>query len=101
MPTPITHVVEVISSKHDVNGNRDFAVRVYRVSDGASTHGRIDGGASNCTYPVQNLANKYGGDCLEFEKELPIKKFQKLTKGWDLLGCGTSTVMAEIERRLG
>lgn len=91
----ILYTLHVINSRSDIYGNRYFAMIVTRTEDGATAHGLISGGESNCTLAVNKLAG--GWDRYEYTTaELPIREYNRKVKGWPYLGCTPEDINPKI-----
>lgn len=94
MTHKILVVLEVIGSKADVYGNRYFAIRATRTSDGAKARGHVDA-KSNAESSIARMVGDYE-HYMVIEKELPIREFNRITRGWRYLGCSSERMNSEI-----
>lgn len=82
----ILYTMTILNSRADIYGNRYFSMLVTRTEDGAQARGTISGGESNCTIALNKLSG--GWDSYTYAREeLPIREYNRLTKGWPYLGC--------------
>lgn len=96
MENKIKYTLEILNSKSDIYGNRYFAMVVTRTSDGATAHGNISGGESNCTSAIMNLSGGEWGHFTYTRSELPIREFKRMTKYWPYLGCTPKEINPNI-----
>lgn len=78
----VKYIIDIVSSKRDINGNTYHAVTYKRVSDGATLSGTIDS-ASNAGHYLHKVG------AIEFGKNqthctsatVSIREFNRFTKG--------------------
>lgn len=86
-------ILTLYSSRRDLYGNCYYAVEVY-TEKGKSARGTI------------NAPNIDTRDCREKLKwwvrpqELPIREFNKFTKGMEYIGCGWDDIKANLLKQL-
>lgn len=92
----IGYVAHVVNSKRDINGNCYWFMTVTRTSDGAHATGIVNGGQSNCTYAVWQLAKSKKSEYTYTIEELPIREFKRRTKDMVYLGCTPDQIIPAI-----
>lgn len=99
---PITAILTALHSRRDTYGNVYWAFRYRDVASGRTVCGTISGGESN----VRSIMYAMNGGSWEprtthYEvAELPIRAFNRETKGWDYAGCTGEDLAAFIRERL-
>lgn len=98
----ITGILECLNSKRDRAGNCYFAFVYTDNATGKSVRGTVCGGESN----VRQIMYELNGGSWEprtvhyTASELPIREFERLTKGWPHAGCVGAELVAFIRRQL-
>lgn len=98
----LTARLDAINSRRDVNGNTYWAFRFTDYLTGEVICGTTTGGESNISAIRHGF---YGRDQWESSieyttTELPIRKFNKLTKDWPHAGCEPYDLQNFIRDRL-
>ena len=90
------YITEIYNSKMDKYGNCYWAFKVTNVENKKSILARGDA-YSNISYAVRKLDI----DTYITEKEMPIREFNRFTKGMVYGGCGSDDVAKFIKERIG
>lgn len=92
-----------INSRADIYGNRYFAFTYFDAETGKEARGTVCGGESN----VRQIMFEMNGGSWEPRSisfaayELPIREFNRLTKGWPHAGCTGVELVASIRSQIG
>lgn len=73
---------DIVYSKRDTFGNCYFSFTYTDAKTGYTVSATISGGDSNIRSAMYNLGNVHSS-----ESELPIREYNRLTKGWLYGGC--------------
>lgn len=94
----ISVIANIINSRRDIYGNCYYAMTVTNTLTGASAHGTISGGESNCTYAIRKLVEFYFPETeyQYYTKELPIREYNRLVKDWQYIGCTPEEINKNI-----
>lgn len=87
-------VLEIVNSKADVYGNRYFAIRATRTSDGASAVGKVPHG-SNARSAIIDIVGDWE-NFIYIEKVIAIRDFNWLTKNFPYIGCTGEEISQNI-----
>lgn len=102
MTAPIIATLTAINSRRDVYGNCYWAFTYLDHATGKTVRGTISGGESNVRSIMFELnGGKWEGVDIAFQvNELPIREFNRLTKGWAYAGCTPKELAAFIRAEL-
>lgn len=100
--TPITAFLNVFYSAKDRAGNCEWAIRFTDVATGNVVEGVYSGGESNAYGVLFHWGVKNDWDrSVDFScTEMPIRKWQRMTKGWAYLGCLPQDIAQAIKNKL-
>lgn len=103
MEKHITSRLEVIHSNRDTNGNVYWALRFTDLITHKSVKGTVCGGEGN----IKGIQRCWNPELNDWDRsiqiiDLPLKirAFDRLTKDWDHLGCGSEDLTEAIKARL-
>jgi hypothetical protein len=101
----ITATLEATHSRRDSYGNTYWALRWVDHETGRETRGTVSGGKSNIyailrETPAAKVANDWDRSVRFEVAELPIREFNRMTKGLPYAGCTPASLWAFIEREL-
>lgn len=96
----ITAFLTIINSKMDRNGNRYWAFTYTDVLTGISVSATISGGESNISGIRRCMGRVNGWDdsIRTVRKEMPIREFQRFTKGLPYAGCAPEELASFIKK---
>lgn len=100
--SPIIAALTAINSRRDSFGNCYWAFTYTDHQTGKTVQGTVSGGESN----VRSIMHELNGGNWEPRnvafntRELPIREFNRLTKGWSYAGCTGTELVAFIRREL-
>ena len=94
--------LEIINSKTDRNGNRYWAFTFTDFQTGKTVSGLGDG-ESNLSGMIRywNVQNDYDRSVIVDRAELPIRQYNRQTKGWKYAGCLPEDVAKFVRAGLG
>ena len=95
----IKSIIESVNSKSDMYGNRYFFMRYTDVKTGKTIEGTISGDESNIRAIIREMGLDY--DQVYFNTiELPIREFNRQSKGLKYAGCCAEDIVKFIKTEL-
>ncbi len=93
--------LSIINSQGDRYGNRYWAFTYQDTQTGKTVSGTISGDDSNLSSTASHhIHTEMPGRVSTTRLELPIRQFDRLTKGWAYAGCPPADIGAWIEKAL-
>lgn len=95
MPSPIKSILHIINSRRDFYGNCYWAFTFTDCASGVVVRGTVSSGPSN----VEMVKRYYRPRLKDWdrtmaisEEEMPIREFNRRTKGWQYAGCSPEDI---------
>jgi hypothetical protein len=95
----IKAILQCYNAKADINGNRYWAFRWINTRTGREVVGTDCGGESNVSAIVRAMGLDWS-TCRYERREMGIREFNRMTKGWAYAGCCPDALAAYIKREL-
>ena len=98
----IKATVHIINSRRDQYGNTYWAATYTDTETGKSYSFTVNGGESNLTYSLRASTglNLPHGSYVVTSSELPIREFNRTTKGWPCAGCREEEIATNIRKAI-
>ena len=95
------YVITKLNSRGDMYGNRYWAVQATNLKNDKTTYGKV--GANNIDGVARywDVPGDWDRSILFQEKELPIRDFNRLTKGWPYIGNNADEIALKLRAALG
>lgn len=99
--TKLRYTLECVNSRADVYGNRYYGFIYTDHESGKQVRAMISGGESNVNSIAYHMSGEqWVDDHIYTRYELPIREFNRLTKGWEYAGCRGDELAAYIKAKL-
>ncbi len=97
------YAVTIYTSKRDMYGNAYGAVEVTDLKREKTARGNIGSAWQNARsiYRHWDVPGDFDRSLIFYEKELPIREFNALTKGWPYIGSQPEEMAANLRKALG
>lgn len=89
----VNAILSVINSRSDIYGNRYWAMSLRHIS------GKMLGAGTVCADNVPWFISEGLGWHVE-RHELPIREFNRVTKGWSHAGCGIGEIVKNLSGKI-
>jgi hypothetical protein len=96
--------LNIIYSRRDTYGNCYFAFEAFNPETGKTARGTISGGESNIRGAELELRGRWPARgeprWYVIESPLPVREFNRTTKGWEYAGCTPAELLQFIRARV-